>query len=1002
MTEEGDSIQVLHVDDDRNLADLVAAFLAQENERISVRTATSPDEGLQILHGESIDCIVSDYEMPSTNGLEFLQSVRQRHPDLPFILFTGKGSEEIASQAISEGVTDYLQKGGTETYTLLANRITSAVREAKTQKFETAVKQEPLTLLERISDAFIVLNTDWEFTFVNEAAEAVFDLPASDLIGEVIWDRFPEAVDTPFFEHYHQAMADGNPRTIEEYFEPWDRWYREHLYPSEDGLSVLLQDITEQKEREQELAQTRERMQLALERTNSIIFEIDFDANEVIRNGAYEQFFDLAPGEVPTWKEHISQAVHPDDREAFQQFYQQVSDGVREGGEIEYRTNPKRGEVHWIRDEVHIIDTDEEEPRRALGIARDITEHKHIESELRQERNLVESIVETSPVGIVVVDADGELSFVNEHAEEIYGRTREELNEFSYDDSRWDIVNEDGEQFEAGNIPFEQVVAREKPVYDQVLGLRRPSGKRIWMSVNGAPRWTETGEMDGAIFAIEDITEQRELEAELEEIFGRVTDAFYALDAEFRFTHVNDRAAELLQASEDELLGERLWDQYPDAAEIDEVWDAFHMAMETQEPQSYDLYFDPLEFWVEATVYPSESGVSVYFRDSTERKERERKIERREQSLRRAYEIIADHDRSVAEQIEALLAVGRELLGTDYATFSHIDAEQYEFEAVAVAPGIDLEPGDTTDLVELPICERVFRTEQRQVITDVVEEAPELISPVWDIKCYLGTPVVVDDATYGTFCFYERESRPEGFTEWEITFVELLSDWIGSELSRELATNRLQRQNDRLDEFVSVVSHDLRNPLSVAEGRLRLAQSECDSAHLDEIEQAHRRMEVLIDDLLVLAREGESVTGNTPISLQQIAQDCWTNVQTANATVNIDVDRMILGDESRLKQLFENLLRNAVTHGGDDVTVTIGELEDGFYVEDDGPGVSEVASESIFEAGYSSATDGTGFGLSIVKQIVEAYDWEIRVTESPGGGARFEITGVEFSDDRPQ
>jgi len=109
----------------------------------------------------------------------------------------------------------------------------------------------------------------------------------------------------------------------------------------------------------------------------------------------------------------------------------------------------------------------------------------------------------------------------------------------------------------------------------------------------------------------EDITEQRELETRLAEILGRVTDAFYALDDDFRFTHVNDQAEELLQASAD-FFGEKLWEQYPEAADIEEVWDAFHTAMETQVPQSYELYYEPLEFRVEATVYPSESGVSVY------------------------------------------------------------------------------------------------------------------------------------------------------------------------------------------------------------------------------------------------------------------------------------------------------------------------------------------------------------------------------------------------------
>jgi DNA-binding NtrC family response regulator len=135
-------IQVLHVDDQPEITKLTETFLQREDDRFSVETATSADEGLQLLAESEIDCIVSDYQMPGTNGIEFLESVAEKYPNLPFILYTGKGSEEIASEAISAGVTDYLQKkSGPDDYALLANRIIHAVnsqrREQRIQFFET-------------------------------------------------------------------------------------------------------------------------------------------------------------------------------------------------------------------------------------------------------------------------------------------------------------------------------------------------------------------------------------------------------------------------------------------------------------------------------------------------------------------------------------------------------------------------------------------------------------------------------------------------------------------------------------------------------------------------------------------------------------------------------------------------------------------------------------------------------------------------------------------------
>jgi signal transduction histidine kinase len=207
----------------------------------------------------------------------------------------------------------------------------------------------------------------------------------------------------------------------------------------------------------------------------------------------------------------------------------------------------------------------------------------------------------------------------------------------------------------------------------------------------------------------------------------------------------------------------------------------------------------------------------------------------------------------------------------------------------------------------------------------------------------------------------------------------------------------VKRANERLEEFAGIVSHDLRNPLTVATGHVELVRDDCESPHLEAIERAHSRMDVLIEDLLTLARDGETVTDTEAVNLTTVVEQCWNTVDTAEASLTIESDRTVVADEPRLKQLFENLIRNAVEHGGSTVTVTVGGLENGFYIEDDGPGVPEDDAEAVFDAGYSTNDEGTGFGLSIVQRIVEAHEWDIRVTNSSNGGARFEITGVEFT-----
>ncbi|WP_436936135.1 sensor histidine kinase [Halovenus marina] len=223
-------------------------------------------------------------------------------------------------------------------------------------------------------------------------------------------------------------------------------------------------------------------------------------------------------------------------------------------------------------------------------------------------------------------------------------------------------------------------------------------------------------------------------------------------------------------------------------------------------------------------------------------------------------------------------------------------------------------------------------------------------------------------------------------------YLLTLSDVTEAEQYRR----ELEEKTETLEQFASVVSHDLRNPLNVAQLRLDLVRDECDSEHLDDVERSLSRMETLIDDLLTLAREGEAIDELQQTNLADVADRCWEGVDTADAELVVETDLTVMADPERLQQLFENLFRNAIEHGGSNVTITVGTLEDGFSIADDGPGIPEEERKQVFEFGYSTRESGTGFGLAIVQQVVDGHDWAISVTESDDGGAKFEVTGVEI------
>jgi signal transduction histidine kinase len=212
----------------------------------------------------------------------------------------------------------------------------------------------------------------------------------------------------------------------------------------------------------------------------------------------------------------------------------------------------------------------------------------------------------------------------------------------------------------------------------------------------------------------------------------------------------------------------------------------------------------------------------------------------------------------------------------------------------------------------------------------------------------------------------------------------------------------LERQNEQLDQFASLISHDLRNPLDVAMGRAKVVaemnEDERLDEHLDEVVDAHDRMRRIIDDVLTLARQGRSISDKEDVDLAVLAEDAWSHVETRDATLSVDTDTVIKADRGRLAQVLENLFRNAVQHGGEAVTVEVGATADGFYVADDGVGIPPAERDRIFEAGETDADGGTGLGLSIVRNIAHAHGWSVDVTSSEAGGARMEFGGVEQGD----
>ena len=510
-------------------------------------------------------------------------------------------------------------------------------------------------------------------------------------------------------------------------------------------------------------------------------------------------------------------------------------------------------------------------------------------------------------------------------------------------------------------------------------------------------------------------------DVDLRTVLDRMADGVFAVDADWQITYANETAREILEAAmpaevlddAETIDGLHLWESIPEAVDTT-FYERYHGALASQEPVAFEEYYAPLDAWFDVRVFPSDSGLSVYLRDITDQRRLEQRRQESLRALQELYAVSSDRDRTFEEKMESILRLGTEYLDIDNGFLTRIEqGTQYIDTSVATHPG--LKAGESCPLDEA-YCKRTIELDHLLTVVNAADEGWEE-DPAYDrfgLGTYIGGRVEIDGELYGTLCFADTDDRGEAFTDTQRTFVELLTRWVSYELERQQARAQLQRERDRLEEFASVVSHDLRNPLQAASGRADLLAETVESEHVEPLERALSRMEVLIDDLLTLAREGMQVEEMADVDIAALAAEAWETADTATATLRVEAEELLVrADESRLRQLLENLFRNSVEHsstgsrtksddsvehGGDDVTVTVGALPErrGFYVADDGPGIPAEEREAVFDPGFTTSESGTGFGLSIVKQVAEAHGWSISATDADGGGARFEITSVRF------
>ena len=482
---------------------------------------------------------------------------------------------------------------------------------------------------------------------------------------------------------------------------------------------------------------------------------------------------------------------------------------------------------------------------------------------------------------------------------------------------------------------------------------------------------------------------------------------FIEWDRSFRIVRVN-RAAESILGEPESALRGRSWRELVSDADHETIETKFEALWQTGGEQRETIRFNTSEgdegfCRCHTRVITDEGGVVAAFskfEDITKQRETEHQLAQYASTLtqlqRTAETLLAAE--TPAEAADIVVDSLTEVFEFDLAGVWLITDEGNTLEPVAMSePSDELIAEPPTYTPDEPSLSWTAYTEQSTRLVDDMRAETDRHNPDTPIRSELIVPL----GRYGVLNIGAKQ--PHAFSRQDAHRLESWAKTVTAALARieQLATlkqreGELERERNRLDAFTSTVTHDLRNPLTVAAGRLDLLAADCDSEHIGPIERSLTRMERLIDELTELAREGNTVGETERVDIASMARESWEMTETRGATLRCETDATIEADRTRLAALFENLFHNAVDHGEAD-TITVGALPDerGFFVDDDGTGLGD-DGDHIFARGYSTRPEGTGYGLSIVREIVEAHGWEITATHGDTGGARFEICGVEF------
>jgi len=767
-------VRVLYVNGEQAAADTASRQLETADDRIVVETETTASNAHETIENEMCDCIVAQHSPPELDGLELLTDIREERPSLPFILCTDNGSEELASEAISAGVTDYLRTEE-DTHATVADRVLDAV---STRQTDYCLE----THLTRMTDAFYALNRNWQFTYLNDQAEKLLGCGRDKLIGAQIWEAFPETAGTVVESAFTDAMETQTQQTIEYYSPSLDATFEIHAYPSETGLSVYFRDISERKARERELQDYREALETTLENVPLVFFSFDDEGVFTHSEGMALERIGLEPGEV------VGESVFEvyADNDDIQDHCERVLDGEEIHATVETDGVVFEAWYQPVYEEI--------EPSGGVGIAYDLTEQKHRQQELERTRERLEIALEGANAGVWEWDLDTDEVVWHESTERFFGL---EPGEF---EGTYEAFVEfvPAESLETLETAIEQSLSQREP-FEAEYQIERADGKRRW--IRARAEFVDIAGSSRYVGIITDITDLKEREQELrkerafvESTINALPDTFYTYDDSGTLTMYNDRMEVVTGYPPEELGAMKAW-EFTSSEEREKITDRFWNVIEAGEPVQVESCLEtktgeiiPYEFTGGPLRGPDGEieGLVGVGREITERIQYRKQLTELHETTQKLV-----HAPNVDAVGEIVCTAIQDVLGLVDGGLVRYDEKQGGFVPVRLTDGVVEVLGGRPDVFpEDSLPERVLETGEELIVEDVTQlNLPEI--EVESPRALLAMPLNDTDVAG----FLDESADP--LDDRTLELARLLATQTATALERLERERELERREQR-------------------------------------------------------------------------------------------------------------------------------------------------------------------------------------------------------------